>query len=166
MKSIYQFLTLIFNLFIPSGADIINNPVQSELNSNPIDYIIIVETELLGNKVNILKYHDYYLVTKNLYLINDSTNNLFLLANNNFYSLIQKNDEYIFEFKQKIPIEKMDFYNFITLDKCIDTNSNKICQNFDKEIILYAKSKDGNQIHSYFINGNYIDNVKFDNSDK
>ena len=167
MKFTCQILIfIIVNLFIPSSPNIYNNPVERELDSNPIDYIIIVESKFLGNKANILKYHDYYLVTKKLYLVDDgSKNNLFLLADNKFYSLNEQNDEYIFKFEQVIGVN-LDFYSFIPFDDCFELKSNKILRFNHKEIVLYAKCDNGNELNTYFINKNIMSNIQFMNSDE
>lgn len=137
MRFLNLILILFFDFIYPlSDENIINNPIESKLSSNPIDYIIIVESEILGNKTNILKYHDYYLITKNLFLIKDRFNNLFLFVNDRLFSLSEQNNEYIFQFI-KIISPQLNYYGFISFDYCDDYNSNFYQSNIS-EVGIYA----------------------------
>ena len=163
MRFLNLILILFFDFIYPlSDENIINNPIESKLSSNPIDYIIIVESEILGNKTNILKYHDYYLITKNLFLIKDRFNNLFLFVNDRLFSLSQQNNEYIFQFI-KIISPQLNYYGFISFDYCDDYNSNFYQSNIS-EVGIYANI--ANELIINYLSEEEIIDIDFQNSDE
>ena len=95
MISIFFIINFYLSFFSFSNQQIINNPIASKKNFNPIDYIIIFQThkvkiknENFIIKEDINKYFiNSYIISQSLILCNDESNNNFILVENKYYQI-------------------------------------------------------------------------------
>ena len=98
------------------NEQIINNPFYSFNESNIVNYTIILESNGVKKEVdnidisidkNLEKFfYDSYIYIKNFFICIEQSNKKYFLFRNNYYSIIEKDDKYLF-----------------TLDKIISTNN-------------------------------------------
>ena len=113
MKHLYILIIFFyFLIFFPfSEENILNNPIDVGVNSNPINYRIVIEDNYINGTNYTLKYHNSYLFTQSLFLCVDESNNTFLFAENKLYNLTGWGKHYTFEFVKEISsdVEYIDY---------------------------------------------------------
>ena len=165
----YIFLILIFYscLFSLSIQKVINNPIKTNKESNPIDYIIIFLpdkiTKKSDNKLSVIDikkdfpklFINSYIFTQSVILCIDHSNNYFLLIKEKYYEVHLKNDD--MEIKGLSLIKTLDKdVKYLGYIKQYAFQSS--FQNFFDEIIIYGKLKQNlififmNQMKKYVIN--------------
>ena len=152
-------------LFYLSKEIIINNPLKLDKESNPVNYIIIYQSDTAEIQketetvlLNIIKdfnkfIHHSYIFSQSLFIFSDESNNYYLFIEYNFFQLILSNENEIQSLSNKKTFpNNIQFMGYIKLfehsgempqigGKC------KIPQN---EIVLYGKTIQ-NIIYFYFI---------------
>ena len=110
MVSFIRIISFIFfNIFICVNSEIINNPVKTDTQSNPINYYIgfttnhfnfnpersghpQTETLSISEDDNLIKFDDKsYISSSNVFLCIDQNNKKYLYADYNLYSITQNN---------------------------------------------------------------------------
>ena len=150
MKFLYIMLVLFYILlFLPFTREEKDddNPHRIDLESNPIDYIIILGIDEINSINNIMKYHDSYIFSKSFFFCSDKSNKKYLFIDNNLFSFTMVGkDNYSFSLEKRISSDKQ-YTGYIALEKCYKQEPFHDKQ--QNEIIIYGK-KDKN-IEFYFI---------------
>ena len=93
--SIFFIISFYLCFITSSNQEIINNPIKSKRQFNPIDYMIICHSqnvqikqkELIIKEDNHKYLLDSYIISQPLLLCKDESNNNFLLVENNYYKV-------------------------------------------------------------------------------
>ena len=96
--SIFFIISFYLCFITSSNQEIINNPIKSKRQFNPIDYMIICHSqnvqikqkELIIKEDNHKYLLDSYIISQPLLLCKDESNNNFLLVENNYYKVDKK----------------------------------------------------------------------------
>ena len=151
-------------LFVLSGQQIIHNPIISDKEFNPIDYILIPKESTVKVKISSLKFltlniesnflknfHESYIVAQPLFFFNDESNKLFLFLEDKYYKveLSPGNEDKRFSQKKALR-EGIKYLGFIT---CIESTYNNFPSNayrtYYNEIIIYGQK--GGTIYFYYL---------------
>ena len=136
--SILFIICFYLSFFNFSNQQIINNPIKSYKKYNPIDYIIICNSQnalINGEKVKIKKdkskyFLNSYIISQPLILCNDESNNNFLLLENNYYKVDKITDS---EIHTSILIKRLDSeINYLGFFKIVGSSKS--------EIVIYGRS--------------------------
>ena len=151
-------------LFVLSGQQIIHNPIISDKEFNPIDYILIpqdptalvkISSSLslnLNTESNFLKiFHESYIFAQPLFFFNDESNKLFLFLEDKYYKVESSPGNEDKRFSQKKALkEGIKYLGFIT---CIESTYNNFPTNayrtYNNEIIIYGQK--GEKIYFYYL---------------
>ena len=111
---IYKHLIIILSyssfLFVLSNQQIINNPIISDLEFNPINYILIPQNKTIkitsSLTINItndfVKFiHESYIFSQSLFLCIDESNNFFLFLNDKYYNVELSSEKQIEKISSK-----------------------------------------------------------------
>ena len=141
-----------------SKEDMFNNPKKIELESNPIDYIIIIDEPSISSINNIVNYYDSYLPSQSLLLCIDESDTKFLLLENRLFSFRGEGEHYSFTYVKNI-YSDVKYTGYITFNQFTLEDGVNLCEIEENEILLYGKKE--NNIDFYFIKegNNYPINV-------
>ena len=163
---LYKHWIIIINyssfLFILSNQQIIHNPIISDKEFNPINYIIIPQNRKVRIKSSLTLtitydfvklFHESYLFSQSLFLCIDESNNFFLFLNDKYYNVELSSEKQIerISFKKNLK-EGVKYLGYIT---CLESTYNYLNINIilyhavQSEIIIYGQL--GKKIYFYYL---------------
>ena len=151
MKSIFFFINFYLYFFSYSNQQIINNPMTTKKQFNPIDYIIICPSQnfKINNKKIYIKednnkyFLNSYIISQPLILCNDKSNNNFLLVENNYYKVTKISE---CDIQTASSIKKLDTTTkYLGFFKLVGTSNTQLIN----EVVIYGKLN--NQIIFYHV---------------
>ena len=178
--NVILFLLIFFQIFFFSQAEeIITNPTKIEKDSNPVNYIIIFESETAGInsltlnvKKNFVKFpHDSYLLTLPIFVfVNEQNKNNMFLEDKYFMFDFDQNNELqnrLITNNDNLPsnISDIKFTDYIMGIKYnqVSISKDKMSKIDVNEIIFYGKN--GENVSFYFMFAKKYYTVHFGNID-
>ena len=177
MISIFFILFSYFFLFIASNQQIINNPIKTNKDFNPINYIIIYESNEVHIKINnstlILTvkkdfkklFHNSFIFSQSLELCENKLNDIFLFVNEKYYLAKRESEiniKTISIIGELDPNFKYFGYTSALNPKNHNTNNNNL--DLKNEIIIYGKLNQ--KMNFFFIQNEIISIYDFEYKDE
>ena len=155
-------LTYYFLLFELTKQQIINNPIISNKIYNQIDYIIILQNDIVKTSTSqsltikkdfIKLFFNSYIFTDSLFLCKDESNNYILVLKNKYYNIKLSSEDEIEKVLSKKSLNSGNKYlGYITCSYSIITTLSRgtlLCPTDFNEIIIFGKS--GTQIIFFYL---------------
>ena len=183
MVKIYYILIYQYIFFPLSLQQIINNPIKSDKEFNPIDYIIIFQSDNIiiktTNKTKIyIVEKDFdkfllnsYIFSQSLLLCKDESNRYFFLIDNKCYNVTTKNEN---DIKLGELIKTFDpnikYFGYIKAHESSSEHyysshkNERLCSTLKDEIIIYGNSN--HKIFFYYMKKNKNYSVDLNSDDK
>ena len=167
LSYIILLLSFLLNLFCISKEEIINNPIKTDKENNPVKFKILFQSETvqigtgdsaltLDVKNNFVKFpYDSYLFFQPLFVfVNEANNyNLFLGDGYYYFTISSENEIDSHQSKTSLSPDILDIqftdYIMLKLKTGYFKEIDKMCKIQPNEIIIYGKT--GQNIYCYFI---------------
>ena len=131
-------------IFVLSNQEIIQNPIISQKEFNPINYILVLQNKNVNTISSITLevkndfvelFHESYFFAQPLFLCKDESNNSFIFVKNKYYMVNLSSEGKIEKvIKKKDLDEKIKFLGFM-----INYDSNESSNMNNKDIMFYGK---------------------------